>query len=155
MNLIANYITPHSGTRTLDSLPFEQLSQRWFGENSVFLSQETELFNLSVRNNLMLGRTMQEERLLELLDHLGLSEWLGGLEKGLDTIVGEKGTRLSAGQKQRLNLARGILLDRDLYFLDEPTSHLDDNTEEIVIGAIKRYLGDKTLVIVTHRPAIK
>jgi ATP-binding cassette subfamily C protein LapB len=62
---------------------------------------------------------------------------------------------LSAGQKQRVNLARGVLLDRSLYLLDEPTSHLDEATEKAVVAAIKKYLGNKTMVIVTHRPAIK
>ena len=76
-------------------------------------------------------------------------------EKGLDTIVGEKGVKLSAGQKQRLNLIRGILIDKPLYFFDEPTSNLDGISEEKITNMIEKYLKDKTYVIVTHRPRLK
>ncbi len=74
---------------------------------------------------------------------------------GLDTMVGEKGIKLSAGQKQRLNLIRGILIDKDLYFFDEPTSNLDVLSEEKITNMIEKYLRYKTYVIVTHRPKIK
>ena len=70
-------------------------------------------------------------------------------------MVGEKGIKLSAGQKQRLNLIRGILIDKDLYFFDEPTSNLDALSEERITNMIEKYLKDKTYVIVTHRPKIK
>ena len=73
------------------------------------------------------------------------------LENGLETVVGEKGVKLSAGQKQRLNLIRGILIDKDLYFFDEPTSNLDSISEEKITNMIEKYLSDKTYVIVTHR----
>ena len=76
-------------------------------------------------------------------------------EKGLDTIVGEKGVKLSAGQKQRLNIIRGILIDKDLYFFDEPTSNLDALSEEKITNMIDKYLKNKTYVIVTHRPRLK
>ena len=77
------------------------------------------------------------------------------LMRGLDTMVGERGIKLSAGQKQRLNLIRGILIDKELYFFDEPTSNLDAMSEEKITNMIKKYLKDKTYVIVTHRPKLK
>ena len=64
-------------------------------------------------------------------------------------MVGERGIKLSAGQKQRLNLIRGILIDKDLYFFDEPTSNLDALSEEKITNMIEKYLKDKTYVIVT------
>ena len=67
----------------------------------------------------------------------------------------ERGIKLSAGQKQRLNLIRGILIDKDLYFFDEPTSNLDAVSEEKITNMIEKYLKDKTYVIVTHRPKLK
>ena len=70
-------------------------------------------------------------------------------------MVGERGIKLSAGQKQRLNLIRGILIDKDLYFFDEPTSNLDALSEEKIINMIEKYLKDKTYVIVTHRQRLK
>jgi len=155
LNILANYLPAESGQRQVDTTDYKDLNRTWFADQSAFISQETELFNLSLRDNLVLGQTISDKRLWQLLEDIDLADWVRGLEKGLDTVVGEKGLRLSAGQKQRVNLARGILLDRSLYLLDEPTSHLDDATEKTVIAALEKYLHGKTIVVVTHRPAIK
>lgn len=85
----------------------------------------------------------------------GLMNWYKELPNGFETTVGEKGIKLSAGQKQRLNLIRGILIDKELYFFDEPTSNLDALSEEKITNMIEKYLKDKTYVIVTHRPKLK
>lgn len=121
----------------------------------VFVSQEVELFDLSVRDNLTLGQDISEEKLFEMFEDAGLMEWYKELPQGLDTIVGEKGVKLSAGQKQRLNIIRGILIDKPLYFFDEPTSNLDSVSEEKITNMIEKYLKNKTYVIVTHRPRLK
>ena len=121
----------------------------------VFVSQEVDLFDLSVRDNLCLGKNISEKRIVELLKEAGLYEWYTELPEGLETMVGERGVKLSAGQKQRLNLIRGILIDKDLYFFDEPTSNLDSESEEKITNMIEKYLKDKTYVIVTHRPRLK
>ena len=121
----------------------------------VYISQEVELFNLSIRDNLTLGKNISDKKILELFEAAGLMEWYNNLENGLDEIVGEKGLKLSAGQRQRLNIIRGILIDKDVYFFDEPTSNLDKESEEKIISMIDKYLNDKTYLIVTHRDAIK
>mgnify|MGYP003378417358 CR=1 FL=1 len=90
-----------------------------------------------------------------MLKEAGLIEWYEKLPNGLETMVGERGIKLSAGQKQRLNLIRGILINKELYFFDEPTSNLDSLSEEKIINMIEKYLKDKTLVIVTHRPRLE
>ena len=82
-------------------------------------------------------------------------EWYNNLNYGLDEIVGEKGIKLSAGQRQRLNIIRGILINKDVYFFDEPTSNLDKESEEKIVSMIDKYLNDKTYIIVTHRESIK
>ncbi len=120
-----------------------------------YISQEIDLFDLTVRENLCLGRKIEDEKLLAYLKEAGLEEWVNQLENGLDTVVGERGLKLSVGQKQRLNLIRGILLDKELYFLDEPTSNLDKETEKLMVHFIEKYLKDKTVVIVTHREEIR
>lgn len=121
----------------------------------VFVSQEIEMFDLSIRDNLCLGREISDELLLQLLEEAGLTSWYKELPQGLETMVGERGIKLSAGQKQRLNIIRGILIDKDLYFFDEPTSNLDALSEEKITNMIKKYLKDKTYVIVTHKPKLK
>lgn len=121
----------------------------------VFVSQEVDLFDLSIRDNLCLGKKIDDRIILELLDEAGLMNWYKELPKGLDTMVGERGIKLSAGQKQRLNLIRGILIDKELYFFDEPTSNLDSISEEKITNMIEKYLKNKTYVLVTHRPRLK
>ena len=116
---------------------------------------KVHLFDLSIRDNLCLGKEILDERVLKLIKEAGLIGWYNELPQGLDTMVGERGIKLSTGQKQRLNLIRGILIDKDLYFFDEPTSNLDAISEEKIINMIEKYLKDKTYVIVTHRPKLK
>ena len=120
-----------------------------------YISQEIDLFNLTIRENLCLGKKIADEVLLQYMEEAGLLEWIHGLEKGLDTVVGERGLKLSVGQKQRLNIIRGILLDKDMYILDEPTSNLDQETEKTIVKLIQKHLDSKTVVIVTHRDEIK
>lgn len=121
----------------------------------VYISQDVELFDMSIRENLTLGKNISEKRLIQMFEDAGLKEWYDGLEKGLDEIVGEKGVKLSAGQRQRLNIIRGILIDKDVYFFDEPTSALDKESEVKIVNMIDKYLNDKTYIIVTHRESIK
>ena len=121
----------------------------------VFVSQEVDLFDLTIRENLCLGKDVSEERILELFKEAGLLEWYNELPNGLDTMVGEKGVRLSVGQKQRLNIIRGILIDKEVYLFDEPTSNLDVTTEKKIIKMIEKHLNNKTYIIVTHREALK
>lgn len=119
-----------------------------------YISQETELFDLSIKENLCLGKRISEEKLRVYLEDAGLLHWIDSLENGMDTLVGEKGVKLSAGQKQRLNIIRGILLDKEIYILDEPTSNLDSLSEHKIYDMINKYLKNKTCIIVTHRPKL-
>lgn len=120
-----------------------------------YISQESDLFDLTIKENLCLGKRISEKTLREYLKDAGLLEWIDNLEKGLDTLVGEKGIKLSVEQKQRLNIIRGILLDKDIYILDEPTSNLDSVSENKIYDMIQKYLHDKTCIIVTNRPKLK
>lgn len=120
-----------------------------------YISQEIDLFDLSIRDNLCLGKNIDENILMKYLQEAGLGEWVEKLENGLDTLVGERGLKLSVGQKQRLNIVRGILLEKEIYILDEPTSNLDKETEKLIINLIQKYLKNKTVVIVTHRDEIR
>ena len=146
-----------SGMYTLDSGKFIIDGEEIHNEklDLVFVSQEVDLFDLSIRENLCLGKDIKEEEILKLFDDAGLTEWYKSLPNGLDTIVGERGLKLSAGQKQRLNIIRGILIDKDVYFFDEPTSNLDSISEQKITEMINKYLQDKTYIIVTHRPGLK
>ncbi len=155
IGLLAGHLVPGRGERTVDDQGYETFSQYFLDSQIAVVSQETELFDMSLRDNLALGAPIPDEDMLDLFEEVGLKDWFDGLDAGLDTRVGEKGIRLSSGQKQRMNLVRAILLGRELYLLDEPTSHLDTDTEARVVDCIRRRLGDRTVVVVTHRPCLR
>lgn len=121
-----------------------------------YIAQDNFMFDLSLRDNLTLGKNISDEEIISLINKCGLKDWFNNQSEGLDTILGERGVFVSTGQRQRLNLIRGLLVkDKEIYLLDEPTSNVDDDTEELMINAIIEYLKDKTVIIVTHRPNIK
>lgn len=149
LNILARYIEIPENNYLVDG-------KRQKGSlDLAYISQEIDLFDLTIRENLCLGKKITDEILMAYMEEAGLLEWINGLEKGLDTVVGERGLKLSVGQKQRLNIIRGILLDKDMYILDEPTSNLDKETEKMIMNLIEKHLNEKTVVIVTHREEIK
>ena len=117
------------------------------------VSQEIELFNMSIKDNLCLDKKILDEEIIKYLEELELNEILL-FEDGIHTIVGEKGLKLSTGQKRRINVLRSYLMNKDIYILDEPTSNLDKHTEELVVNFILKYFKDKTLIIATHNQKI-
>lgn len=149
LNILARYISVPGNNYLIDG------EEKKGNLDLAYISQEIDLFDLTVRENLCLGKEISDEILLKYMEEAGLLEWINALEKGLDTVVGERGLKLSVGQKQRLNLIRGIVLDKDMYILDEPTSNLDKETEKMIVKLIEKYLSQKTVVIVTHREEIK
>lgn len=149
LNIFSRYISINGKNYKIDGKSMEG------NLDLAYISQEIDLFDLTVKENLCLGRDIEENMLKMYLREAGLEEWAEKLESGLDTVVGERGLKLSVGQKQRLNLIRGILLDKDIYVLDEPTSNLDKETEKLIINLIQKYLAHKTVIIVTHRDEIK
>jgi ATP-binding cassette subfamily B protein len=153
MALIAHLLRPDVGELSIDGVPYrareESLDQLF-----AITSQEVDLFAMNIRDNLRLGRSIPDSQILSVLDSLALTPWLETLPQGLDTEIGERGVRVSAGQRQRINLARALLLDREILLLDEPTSHLDRTTERVVVETLRRAVRGKTAVIVTHRDAL-
>lgn len=142
--ILAGHIKPRRGG-TFPRLASEQCT---------YVSQEVELFDTSLRDNLTLGAKINDTQLLTTLEQLDLTGLVKQHTRGLDTIIGEKGLRLSAGQKQRVNIARAILQNREMIFLDEPISHLDMKTAQIVVDFLRVHLTGKTAVIVSHQPMI-
>lgn len=117
------------------------------------VSQEIELFNTSIKDNLCLDKIISDEEINKYLKELELDELLS-FKDGLNTLVGEKGLKLSTGQKRRINILRSYLMNKDIYILDEPTSNLDKHTEDIVVKFILKYFKNKTLIIATHNEKI-
>ncbi|MFA5126853.1 MAG: ABC transporter ATP-binding protein [Patescibacteria group bacterium] len=155
LNLLANFWQPNKGHCFLDEVDYKKVSPDFWQDNVAMISQEIELFNISLHDNICLGKNIPISEIWSILEKFDLSHWAKTLPDGLDTIVGEKGIKLSAGQKQRINLIRGVLLGREILLLDEPGSHLDAATEAKVINFFDQHLTDKTAVIVSHNPAWK
>lgn len=124
--------------------------------DAVYIAQDTEMLDMSLYDNLSFGNdTITEETLIRLLEEAGMGDWYRKQEKGMDTLLGERGVFVSTGQRKRLNILRGLLIEKEIYLLDEPTSNVDDATEEKLIRLIREKLAGKTVVIVTHRDKIR
>ncbi|MFJ5828146.1 thiol reductant ABC exporter subunit CydD [Streptomyces sp. NPDC093089] len=120
-----------------------------------WVPQRPYLFAGTVAENVRLARPdASDEAVREALRDAGADGFVTGLPQGLDTVLGEDGAGLSAGQRQRLALARAFLADRPLLLLDEPTAALDGETEAGVVDAVRRLAAGRTVLLVVHRPAL-
>jgi ATP-binding cassette subfamily C protein CydCD len=120
-----------------------------------WVPQRPHLFARSVADNVRLGRPdASDADVAEALESAGLTEVVRRLPRGADTPLGEGGAGLSAGERQRVSLARAFVRDAPLLLLDEPTASLDGQTEADVLEAVRLLLNGRTTVIVAHRPAL-
>jgi len=116
------------------------------------VAQDTYLFHLTLRDNILLARPgATEAEIAAAVERASLGEFVAALPEGLDTVVGERGTRLSGGQRQRVAIARAFLKDAPILILDEATSHLDVVNEQAVHEALERLARHRTTVIIAHR----
>lgn len=150
--LVPRFYDPDAGTVRLGGVDLRTVSVAAVRDRVGLVTQEAHLFNASVRDNLTLfDDSVLDERLVEILESLGMAEWLRELPTGLETILGAGGSGLSAGQTQVLACARILLRDPDVVILDEPSSKLDPATERLIHRAFGRLLAGRTGIIVAHR----
>ncbi|HEX3723971.1 MAG TPA: ABC transporter ATP-binding protein [Nitrolancea sp.] len=150
--LIPRFYDPTSGVVRLGGIDLRTVPLADLRARIGLVSQEVHLFNASVRDNLTLfDDDVPEDRINDVLETLGLSDWLGELPRGLDTRLGPDGSGLSAGQAQLVACARIFLRDPDVVILDEASSRLDPATERLVHTALGRLLDSRTGIIVAHR----
>ncbi|MDT7951353.1 MAG: thiol reductant ABC exporter subunit CydC [Acetobacteraceae bacterium] len=144
----------YQGEITIGDVPLRALDAETARGLFGVVSQQTHLFNTSVRGNLTLARpNATEAELRSALRAAAFEPDLARLPEGLDTIVGENGTRLSGGQARRLSIARGLLKDAPILLLDEPTEGLDAASEAKVLGALRVLMQGRTTLLISHRPA--
>ncbi len=120
-------------------------------ENVGFVLQAPLMFNNTLKFNLTLGKEYQDKEIYEALKIAQLDDFVKGLSKGLDTVVGKNGTKLSGGQRQRLSIARVLLDNPKVIIFDESTSSLDTQTETKLLDALDSYIKDKTVITIAHR----
>jgi len=116
------------------------------------VTQETHLFHDTIRTNLLYAKLNATQSEIESAARAAnIHDFVAGLPDGYDTIVGERGYRLSGGEKQRIALARVILKDPRILVLDEATSHLDSESEALIQDALKRVMAGRTSIVIAHR----
>jgi ATP-binding cassette subfamily C protein len=142
---------PKSGMVYYDGVPLTRIGLDVVREHVATVLQHPALFNDTVRNNLLLGRSRPDSDLWRALEAAQLEPTVRQMDRGLDTVVGRDGVRLSGGQRQRLAVARMLLTDPKVVILDEATSALDAETEFRLHTALAEYLRGRTLIIVAHR----
>jgi len=115
------------------------------------VSQDIFLFNDSIKNNLKVGFDFTDQEINQAMEVAYASEFVNKLPQGMDTLIGDRGTRLSGGQQQRITIARAFLINSPVLLFDEATSALDNESEKVVQKALERLAGEKTVVAVAHR----
>jgi len=154
--VLAKFLTPSDGRYSLGDIDSINLAGESVREVVKLSLQDSHVFATSIAENLKLAwpdhdYSPSDEQLWAALDKALLSDWVRSLPMGLDTVIGERGTSMSGGQRQRLIAARMFLADPDVWILDEPTEHLNDELADELIANLASCSNGKTLIVATHR----
>lgn len=152
VNLLPRFYDIQSGSIKIDGVDVRDLDLDSLREHIAVVFQDNFLFAGTIRDNIMLGNEhATDEDLRKAVKSACLEEFIGTLDKGLDTEIGERGVLLSGGQKQRIAIARAFLKNAPIVILDEATSALDNKSEAIVQQAIDNLMEDRTVFVIAHR----
>ncbi len=152
IKLLHRFFDVSQGTIRLDGHNIKELDRESFLSQIALVPQETLLFGGTVKENILYGKLdASEEELKEAAKKANAHEFIMELEKGYETIAGEKGAKLSGGERQRIAIARAILKDPKILVLDEATSSLDNRSEALIQEAIEALMQNRTTFIVAHR----
>lgn len=153
-SLLLNIYKVQQGKISLNNIDINKINHKDLYEKIIIISTNSFIFNGSIKENLLIGKKeATDKEITRALKLANLKDFVDGLENGLDTQVGESGSLLSGGQKQRLALARAILSDREILILDEATSNIDVESEELIWDSIEKIRKEKTLIVISHRLA--
>ncbi|MEU3721158.1 thiol reductant ABC exporter subunit CydD [Streptomyces sp. NPDC031705] len=155
LNVLLGFVTPTSGRVRIGDMDLTALCLEQWRERIAWVPQRPHLFAGTIAENVRLARPGADDDAVEAaLRDAGAWEFVSALPHGARTPLGEGGAGLSAGQRQRLALARAFLADRPVLLLDEPTAALDGETEAAVVEAVRRLAVGRTVLLVVHRPAL-
>jgi ATP-binding cassette, subfamily C, bacterial len=153
LDLLAGLLRPDRGKIFLDDRELTDALVPAWRRSISYVTQAPFLFHDTIRANLLVANpTASENQICEALHSSGAATFVEALPEGLDTIVGDRGSRFSGGEQQRLALARALLRRPALLILDEPTSSLDEHSEQLVFAEIESLRGRVTMIMVTHHP---
>ena len=155
LRLMAGLYTPLGGSVRLDGVEMQQIEPAEMRSCMGYVGQDPQLFMGTLRENMVLSETwISDSKIIEVLKTLNLYEMVAAHPRGLDMPITEAGGGLSGGQRQLLSIARMMLRDPQLVYMDEPTANMDGNTEAHVIAVLKEWLKGRTLMMSTHRPQL-
>ena len=152
INLLPRFYDPQIGSIEIDGQDIKKVSLKSLRKNLSLVSQDVILFDDTIKNNIAYAReNASEEDIKNACKFAAAEEFINKLPQGYETLIGENGIRLSGGQKQRISIARAILKESPIILLDEATSSLDAESEEIVQNAILNLTKNKTTLVIAHR----
>ena len=152
VNLIPRLYDVNEGNVTFDGIDVRKLDLNWLRAQIGVVSQETYLFNGSIRDNLLYAKPdATEAEMIEACRKANIYDFIEAQETGLDTLVGNRGLKLSGGEKQRISIARVLLKDPALFIFDEATSALDSISETKIQEAIDPIINSRTSILIAHR----
>lgn len=150
--LIASLWDVDSGSVEIGGVNIKDLSLEEYNRRVAYVSQDNFLFDMSVRDNIRLGREgATDAEVEEVARKSGCYDFIMSLEKGFDTIVGGSGAHLSGGERQRIAIARAMMKDAPIVILDEATAYTDPENEAIIQKSVARLVKGKTLIVIAHR----
>ncbi|MDO8336183.1 MAG: ATP-binding cassette domain-containing protein, partial [Candidatus Saccharibacteria bacterium] len=144
----------YTGKILIDETPLRQIKLASFIERTAVVMQETEVFNFSLKENITIAnnRKARDAKLLEqTLKIAHVTDFVGRMPQGIETLIGEKGVKLSGGEKQRVGIARAVFKQPELLLLDEATSHLDSESEQKIQDSLHQVFKSVTAVVIAHR----
>ena len=151
--LLFRFIDPQSGVISIDGHDLKHFTLESLRTQVSLIPQQPELFHRSIRDNILLGKAVSDEVLREVVEKAGALAFIEAMPQQFDTLVGERGVKLSGGEKQRVAIARAFLDDAKVVVLDEATSALDSITEQEIQRALFKLIEDKTAIVIAHRLA--
>ncbi|WP_043261042.1 thiol reductant ABC exporter subunit CydD [Streptomyces sp. e14] len=155
LNVLLGFVTPTTGRVRIGGAELTGLDLKEWRSRIAWVPQRPHLYAGTIAENVRLARPDADDAAVRTaLADAGALEFVDALPQGTDTVLGEDGAGLSAGQRQRLALARAFLADRPVLLLDEPTAALDGATEAEVVDAVRRLSAGRTVLLVVHRPAL-